>query len=54
MGAIISVIDWCFGRHEHHSRIQQLEDTLLDYEYKIEKITTSTSDCFLNCCKQKR
>ena len=38
MGAVISVIDWCLGRDEHHHIIQQLEDKLLEYECKIEKM----------------
>ena len=54
MGAVISVIDWCLGRGEHHNKIQQLENKLLEYEDKIENITTNTRDCFLDCCKQKR
>ena len=54
MGAVISVLDWCLGRHEHHNRIQQLEDQLLEYEYTIEQIATSTGHCFLDCCKHKQ
>ena len=54
MGAVISLIDWCLDRKDHHNKIQQLEDRLSDYEDKIKEFTTSTSDCFLNCCKQQR
>ena len=52
MGAIISVIDWCLDRDKHHHRIQQLEDKLSDYGDNIEKITTRTANCFLDCCKK--
>ena len=52
MGAVISLIDWCLDRKDHRTKIQHLEDTLLEYEYKIEKqIATSTGKCFLDCCK---
>ena len=49
MGAVISLIDWCVGRHGHHNRIQELEDKLLDYADNIENNTKA--NCFLDCCK---
>ena len=52
MGAVLSVTDLCLGRHDHHNRILQLEDTLLDYEYKLVKHTNDTANCVLTCCKR--
>ena len=54
MGAVISVIDWCLDRKAHHNKSKELENTISDYEDNIKEVTTSTSDCVLNCCKQKR
>ena len=53
MGSLVSLIeDWCFGRHLHHCRLLQLENKLLDYEYKIESIAEHTADCLFAVCKQ--
>ena len=54
MGSVMSLIDWCLDRKDHHNRIQQFEDKLLDYEYKIESIAENTADCLFDCCKQHK
>lgn len=47
MGAVISLIDWCLGRHDHHTIILQVERKRVDYETTLKHLPTTPRIVFL-------